>query len=79
MLMTLEVPQLFNLDAISDTGVSHISDNVIVLQYEPNTSSLRRTLTVIKTRATAHRPEIREYDITSEGIVLAEMSTDPGH
>jgi circadian clock protein KaiC len=73
VFMTLELPQLFDVDAISQSGVSHISDNVIVLQYVPDTSRLRRTLTVIKTRATAHHPEIRDYDITSSGIVLADI------
>ena len=31
---------------------------------------MRRALTVLKTRASHHQPEIREFTITPEGIVL---------
>ena len=31
-----------------------------------------RTVTILKSRASAHDPEIREYDITPDGIVLGD-------
>jgi hypothetical protein len=33
---------------------------------------LRRTITVLKSRAGAHDPHIREFDITLDGIVLEQ-------
>ena len=55
---------------LSEFGVSHLSDNVVLLQYIRDGSTVRRALTVLKTRASRHEPEIREFRIAPEGIVL---------
>lgn len=46
--------------------------NVILLQYLCAQSRLKRTVTMLKSRASAHDPEIREFDITPAGIVLGD-------
>jgi circadian clock protein KaiC len=74
LFMTSELPDLFHASRLSEFGVSHISDNVILLQYVQDESALRRALTVLKTRASHHRPEVREFTITPEGIQLADAS-----
>jgi circadian clock protein KaiC len=70
LLMTLELGELFQLVRLSEAGVSHLSDNVLVLQYLRQQSEVRRSVTVIKTRASLHQPRIRLFTITSEGIAL---------
>jgi circadian clock protein KaiC len=70
LLMTYELPELFQLVRLSEVGVSHVSDNVVVLQYLRHQSEVRRTLTVLKTRASLHQPQVREFTITPEGITL---------
>ncbi|HKQ01721.1 MAG TPA: ATPase domain-containing protein [Actinomycetes bacterium] len=78
MLMTFELPELFQLTRLSELGVSHVSDNVVVLQYLRHQSEVKRTLTVLKTRASLHQPQVREFTITPEGITLEnEFPTDP--
>jgi circadian clock protein KaiC len=72
LFMTSELPNLFETTHLSEYGVSHLADNVVLLQYIREESSVRRALTVLKTRASRHEPEIREYTITPEGIVLGE-------
>jgi len=69
-IMTSEVPDLFHVGRLAEYGVSHLSDNVILLQYVRAHSRLLRTVTVLKSRASAHDPEIREFEITPDGIVL---------
>jgi circadian clock protein KaiC len=71
-IMTSEVPDLFHVDRLAEYGISHLSDNVILLQYLRAHSRLLRTVTVVKSRASAHDPEIREFDITPGGIVLRD-------
>jgi circadian clock protein KaiC len=44
----------------------------VVLQYIRDGSTVRRALTVLKTRASRHEPEIREFKITREGILLGD-------
>jgi circadian clock protein KaiC len=71
-LMTSEIPDLFHVGRLAEYGISHLSDNVILLQYVRAESRLLRTVTVVKSRASAHDPEIREFDITPAGIVLGD-------
>ena len=74
LVMTLEVNDLYAISRITEHGLSHLADNVIILQYDQDGASRRvmRTLTVLKTRATRHDPTVRHYEITSEGLTLAE-------
>ena len=71
-IMTSEVPDLFHVGALAEYGISHLSDNVVLLQYLRAESRLLRTVTILKSRASAHDPEVREFDITPDGIVLGD-------
>jgi circadian clock protein KaiC len=75
-IMTSEVPDLFHVGRLAEYGISHLSDNVVLLQYLRAESRLLRTVTVVKSRASAHDPEIREFEITSGGIVLGDPIGD---
>lgn len=75
LFMTSELPELFQVSRLSEFGVSHLADNVVLLQYIRDESTVRRALTVLKTRASRHEPEIREFRITPEGIVLGDPFT----
>jgi circadian clock protein KaiC len=77
-IMTSEVPDLFHVGRLAEYGISHLSDNVVLLQYQRAESRLLRTVTVVKSRASAHDPEIREFEITSGGIVLGIRSATSG-
>ena len=57
LLFTLEVAELFGATRISDVGVSHLSDNVVVLQYYRAGTEVKRSLTVLKTRGERPHPE----------------------
>jgi circadian clock protein KaiC len=78
LLMTFELPDLFQVTRLSELGVSHVSDNVVLLQYLRQPDAIRRTLTVVKTRASLHQPQVREFTITPQGITLeGEIPADP--
>jgi circadian clock protein KaiC len=72
LIMTSEIPDLFHVGSLAEYGISHLSDNVILLQYLRDDSRIRRTVTILKSRASAHDPEIREFEIASGGIVLGD-------
>ena len=72
LLMTLETPELFQISRISEFGMSHLSDNVLLLQYVQEEAQLGRALMVLKSRASWHQPAVRGYDIGPRGIVLRE-------
>jgi len=71
-IMTSEIPDLFHVGRLAEYGISHLSDNVILLQYLRAQSRLLRTVTILKSRASAHDPEIREFEITPDGIILGD-------
>jgi hypothetical protein len=43
-----------------------------LLQYLRQDSELKRAIAVIKTRASNHHPEMRQFDITPNGLILGE-------
>ena len=72
LMMTHERAELFRVTRLSEIGMSHLADNVVVLQYLRAESEVKRALLVLKTRASDHHPEIREFTIRAEGIVLGD-------
>jgi circadian clock protein KaiC len=72
LMMVMEVPELFELRRISEQGISHLADNVVLLQYVQEGPDLTRALTILKTRASHHHPVVHRYEITPEGFVLGE-------
>jgi circadian clock protein KaiC len=75
MMMIVEVPELFQLKRISEQGLSHLADNVVLLQYVQEGPELARALTVLKTRAMHHHPVVHRYEITEKGFVLGDVLT----
>ena len=72
--MTSEIPYLFGADHISDSAVSALADNIVMLSYQQERDTIGRTMTVMKTRASRHDPTVRTFVIGSQGIVLDELS-----
>ena len=71
--MTQEVPELFGVTRLSEYGISHLSDNVILLQFLRGESELKRAITVLKTRGSAHDQHLRQWNISPAGITLGEQ------
>lgn len=72
VLMTFEIPDLFRADRLSESAVSHLSDNVVLLNYVKSDDSIGRAMCVIKTRASRHEPGIRPFTIGPDGIEAAD-------
>jgi circadian clock protein KaiC len=71
VMMTLETRH-DGASAVSDYGVSNVSDNVVLVHLERDAARMAHTITVLKTRASSHDPRVREFVITDAGIVLSE-------
>jgi len=77
VLMTSEIPNLFGSERISDSEVSTLADNVVMLGYQRERDTIGRTMAVIKTRASRNDPTVRKFVIGPEGIVLDEFVPAP--
>ena len=59
----------------STYSISFLTDDIIRLRYVEIEGQLRKALMVVKMRRGAHSRDIREYEITSKGVVLGERLT----
>ena len=73
LMMIVEVPELFELRRISEQGLSHLADNVVLLQYVQEGPELARAMTILKTRALHHQPTVHRFEITEKGFVLGDV------
>lgn len=74
--MTSEVKNLFSTSIISEFGISHMADNVVLFHYVRQASEIKRAISIVKTRGSRHDSSIRQFDITSEGITIGEQFPD---
>jgi circadian clock protein KaiC len=81
VMLTSETESLVGADRISDTAVSPLADNVVLLSYQRDRDTIGRTISVIKTRASRHDPMVRKFVIGPQGIVLDELppATEDAH
>lgn len=79
IMTTVEVVTSFTELQFTPHGVSFLTDDIILLRYVEVDSQLRKIATIIKMRGGDHSKDIREYDITSVGMVIGERLKDYRH
>jgi circadian clock protein KaiC len=62
---------LGTIEAATQSGVSTLSDNIILLTYRKTRSRVFNELSILKTRGSPHDRAIRTFEINSRGIKLA--------
>jgi circadian clock protein KaiC len=77
ILITMEIPDLFHYERLSESALSHLSDNVVLLQYVQDDHSIQRAVSVMKSRASYHDPAIRPFLIGRDGIMLTDSPRPP--
>jgi circadian clock protein KaiC len=70
ILSTVEVDESFIEFPFSTYSISFLCDDIIRLRYVSIEGQLRKILVVIKMRGGNHAKDIREYEITSKGVVI---------
>ncbi len=75
-LFTNTSEKLMGGDSITETHISTITDQIIVLRYVEIRGEMRRGITVLKMRGSYHDNAIREYTIDSGGINITEPFTN---
>jgi circadian clock protein KaiC len=72
LMFTYETMELFRITRLSELGMSHIADNVVLLQHVQDGSQMKRALSVLKSRGSMNSAVISEFHISSDGITLGE-------
>ena len=57
-------------DSITNNNISSITDNILILRYVEMQGDLRSVMNILKVRGSSHSKDLREYKITSNGIVI---------
>ena len=73
ILSTVEVDESFTEFPFSTYSISFLCDDIIRLRYVSIDGQLRKIMVVIKMRGGNHAKDIREYEITSKGVVILDQ------
>jgi circadian clock protein KaiC len=68
VLMTAEVEDRYSELRFSSYGNAFLTDAIVMQRYIEMQGKLRRVISVVKVRGSAHSDEIRLYEISAEGI-----------
>ena len=71
-MLTYETMELFRMTLLSEVGMSHIADNVVLLQHYQDGPEIKRALAVLKSRGSQNSNTIREFKISASGITLGD-------
>ncbi len=72
ILSTVEVQETFTGFTLSTYAISFLSDDILRLRFVSINGQLRKMMVVIKMRRSAHSIDMREFVITTEGLVIGE-------
>jgi circadian clock protein KaiC len=79
ILSTVEMEESFTELLFSTYSISFLTDDIIRLRYIEVDGQLRKVLMVVKMRGGNHSRDIREYEITADGVVIGERLTGYDH
>jgi circadian clock protein KaiC len=76
VLMTSELEDRYTDLRFSSYGSAFLTDAIIVQRYIEMNSRLKRVMAVVKVRGSSHSDQLRQYEITDEGIVIGDPVAD---
>ena len=79
ILSTVEMEESFTKLAYSTYSISFLTDDILRLRYVEIDGELRKIMTVVKMRGSAHSRDIREYEIASDGVIVGDRLTGFDH
>jgi circadian clock protein KaiC len=75
VLMTSELEDRYADLRFSPNGAAFLTDAIIVQRYVEVNGSLDRVMAVVKVRGSTHCTELRQYQITGEGLIIGAAVT----
>ena len=68
--VTNTTSQLLGVAVITESHLSTVTDNIIILKYVELGGRMRRLLSVLKQRGSMHKKELVEYEVTPNGMKI---------
>ncbi len=79
ILSTVEMEERFTEFLFSTYSISFLTDDIIRLRYVELEGQLCKVLMVVKMRGGAHSADIRQYEISAEGVEIGKRLTGYDH
>ncbi len=76
VMSTVEVVEAFTDMRFSPHAISFLTEDIIRQRYVEIDGELRKVIMVVKMRGGNHSKDIREYEITPEGLVVGKRLTE---
>lgn len=70
VLMTAELEDRYTVLRFSSYGNAFLADAIVMQRYVELQGRLKRVLSVVKVRGSAHSNEIRFYEVTADGLAI---------
>lgn len=70
VMATVELDDSYTNLRFSPQGVAFLTDAILMQRYLEIDGQLRRALSVVKLRSSPHSKDLREYEITEEGMIV---------
>jgi len=75
-LVTMGLDDQFTRFQISQAEIAYLTDAIIVMRYGEADGQLRKFVSVVKVRGSAHSADLREYTITDDGFDIQPQRTE---
>ncbi len=72
VMMTTELEDSYTDLRFSPHGTAFLTDAIILQRYVELEGQFKRVMAVVKVRASAHKKDLRMFEITADGIVVGE-------
>jgi circadian clock protein KaiC len=76
VLMTAELEDHYTFLRFSSYGNAFLADAILMQRYVEISGQLKRVISVVKVRASAHSKDIRFFDVAQDSIIIGEPLTD---
>lgn len=76
VLVTMGVDDDFTQMRFSQAEVAYLTDAIVLMRFGEKGGQLRRFISVVKVRGSAHSADLREYHIAGDGIHIDPVSTE---
>jgi len=68
ILMTNEIPNITGEFQVTDSQISYLADNIIILRYIELSGDMRKAIGVLKKRLSSFETKFRDFEITKYGL-----------
>ena len=76
VMMTAELEDSYTDLRFSPHGTAFLTDAIILQRYVELDGQFKRVMAVVKVRASAHKKDLRLFEITTDGIVVGDRIAD---